>query len=209
MSALGAQTFFSTRLFMTALILASGSSIRRQMLENAGIAFEVVRPDLNEEVLKAGKTDASEIARELAEAKALAISASKSGPWVIGSDSVVTVEGRLFNKPASRDEAAEHLRFFTGKKLVLTSGVALARDGEVDWSHVGTAELVVRDLTEEFIESYLDAEWPEVSDTVGVFRLEGRGVQLFDVIAGGHFVILGMPLIPLLKALRERGILQS
>ena len=209
MSALGAHTLFSTRLFMTDLILASGSSIRRKMLEAAGIEFEVVRPDIDEDALKGGKTDAAEIAKELAEAKALAVSASRSGDWVIGSDSVVTVEGRLFNKPASREEAAEHLRFFAGKKLVLTSGVALARDGAVDWSHVGTAELVVRELKDTFIENYLDSEWPAVADTVGVFRLEGRGVQLFDVIAGGHFVILGMPLVPLLKALRERGILES
>ena len=194
---------------MTALILASGSSIRRKMLENAGVEFEVIRPDVDEDALKGTKDDPVQIAGELAEAKALAVSATRPADWVIGSDSVVSVAGQLFSKPATREEAAEHLRTFSGKKLVLTSGVALARDGVVDWKHVGAAELVVRDLSENFIESYLDVEWPEVGNTVGVFRLEGRGVQLFDVIAGGHFVILGMPLVPLLKALRERGILPS
>ena len=93
--------------------------------------------------------------------------------------------------------------------MLLTSGVALARDGEVDWSHFGRAELEVRDLSEDFIQSYLDAEWPDVGNTVGVFRIEGRGIQLFETIAGGHFTILGMPLLPLLKRLRNKGLMQS
>jgi septum formation protein len=208
-SALVPRTVFSTRLFMTGLILASGSSIRRKMLEDAGLEFEAVRPDVDEERAKAGGSEPSKIARELAEAKALAVSASRPGNWVIGSDSVVAAGGRLFNKPASREEAAEHLRFFSGKPMLLTSSVALARDGQIDWSHVGKAELMVRDLSDDFIAAYLEVEWPEVGYTVGVFRMEGPGVQLFDSVAGDHFTILGMPLVPLLKALRERGMLQS
>jgi septum formation protein len=101
------------------------------------------------------------------------------------------------------------LRFFSGKEMRLTSAVALARRGSLDWSHVETAALQVRTLSDAFIDSYLDADWPEVGHTVGVFRLEGRGVQLFDAIDGNHFAILGMPLVPLLVALRERGILAS
>ena len=88
----------------------------------------------------------------------------------------------------------------------LTSAVALARDGRVDWSHADTARLRVRDLSDAFIASYLAAEWPEVAYCVGVFRLEGRGVQLFEAIDGNHFTILGMPLLPLLGALRTRGL---
>ena len=145
-----------------------------------------------------------EIAATLAAAKACSV---EGEDWVIGSDSVVSVGGRLFDKPRDRDEAAEHLRFFSGKTMLLTSAVALARGGEVDWSHVETARLEVRRLSDDFIETYLDAEWPEVGYTVGVFRLEARGVQLFDRIEGDHFTILGMPLIPLLGALRERGLL--
>ena len=194
---------------MSVLILASGSAIRRKMLEDAGVAFAVVRPDIDEAALKAGKSDPSTIARDLAEAKALAVSTENPESWVIGSDSIVQVDGRLFDKPASRDEAAEHLRFFSEKLMVLLSGVALAHGRKVEWSHVGIAELRVRALSDEFIESYLDAEWPEVGNTVGVFRMEARGVHLFENIAGGHFTILGMPLIPLLKQLRERELLQS
>jgi septum formation protein len=128
---------------------------------------------------------------------------------VIGSDSVISVDGRLFDKPKDRAEATEHLRFFSGRAMVLTSAVALARSGVEDWRHVGGAVLQVRPLSDEFIEQYLDAEWPEVGYCVGVFRLEGRGVQLFSDIDGDHFTILGMPLLPLLGALRSRGLLPA
>ncbi len=209
MSALGRRTLFSTRLFMPALILASGSSIRRKMLEDAGVEFEVVPAEIDEEAARTDKPDLEAIATSLAEAKAVAVSQTRPGDWVIGSDSVVAVDGQMFSKPRSREEAAEHLRFFSGKKMLLVSAVALACDGEVDWSRFGQAELDVRELSEEFIQSYLDAEWPEVGNTVGVFRLEGRGVQVFNGIGGGHFTILGMPLLPVLKQLRKRGLLPS
>ena len=176
------------------------------MLDAAGVEYRALKPDVDEGAVKARLTDASEIASELASAKAASVGGDD---WAIGSDSVVSCEGRLFDKPRDRDEAAEHLRFFTGKAMLLTSAVALSRGGEVDWRHVDRATLRVRDLSERFIESYLDAEWPEVGYTVGVFRLEGRGVQLFERIEGDHFTILGMPLIPLLGALRERGLLAA
>lgn len=186
------------------LILASTSAIRRHMLDCAGVEYEAVKPPVDEEELKLGLDDAPEIALRLASAKA----ASVPGEWVIGSDSVVSSGGRLFNKPRDRNEASDHLRFFSGKTMELTSAVALAHGQLVDWSHVETARLAVRSLSESFIDAYLDAEWPEVGYTVGVFRLEGRGVQLFDHIDGDHFTILGMPLVPLLGALRERSLVQ-
>jgi septum formation protein len=189
------------------LILASSSAIRRSMLESAGVEFEAFSPDLDESRLKAKLSDATAIAEGLAGAKAESVSRVDPNAWVIGSDSVVSAGGRLFDKPGDRSDAAEHLRFFSGKAMELTSAVALARRGAVDWRHVETATLQVRQLSEAFIETYLDAEWPEVGYTVGVFRLEGRGVQLFERIEGDHFTILGMPLIPLLGALRERGLL--
>jgi septum formation protein len=173
------------------------------MLDAAGVAHEAVRPDVDEAALKARLSSADQIAGELAVAKARSV----AGEWVIGSDSVVSVEGRLFDKPEDRAEAAGHLRFFSGKAMVLTSAVALARNGAEDWRHVGSATLRVRSLSDEFIEDYLDAEWPEVGYCVGVFRLEGRGVQLFEEIDGDHFTILGMPLLPLLGALRERDLI--
>jgi septum formation protein len=176
------------------------------MLDAAGVAYEVARPDVDEAEFKARLSDARDIAGELAAAKAQSI---ETDDWVIGSDSVVSAGGHVFDKPCDREQAAEHLRFFSGKDMLLTSAVALARHRRLDWRHVETAKLQVRQLSERFIDEYLDAEWPEVGYTVGVFRLEGRGVQLFDLIEGDHFTILGMPLVPLLSALRERGLLLS
>jgi septum formation protein len=191
------------------LILASSSAIRRTMLENAGIAFSVTSPNVDEAAEKRRQQRVEPLAGALAQAKALSVSGKVQGEWVIGSDSVVSVDDRVFEKPRSRAEAAEHLRFFSGKVLRLTSAVALARMGEIDWSFTDTAMLLVRELSVPFIEAYLDEEWPEVGYCVGVFRLEGRGVQLFDSIDGSYFTILGMPLFPLLGALRERGIIDS
>jgi septum formation protein len=193
-----------------ALVLASSSPIRRTMLTAAGLLFEVAPADVDEyQVKKDASVQPSEIADWLARAKAETLSARRPDEWVIGSDSVVSVEGRLFDKPADRLQAADHLRFFSGKLMRLTSAVALARDGDVDWHHVETAQLRMRALSDPFIEAYLDAEWPAVGHCVGVFRMEGRGVQLFERIQGDHFTILGMPLIPLLGALRERGELRA
>ena len=192
-----------------ALILASSSAIRRQMLDAAGVAYEAVPSNIDEETIKAAEPDPATIASKLAAAKALHVGAALTGRWVAGSDSVVSVDGSVFGKPKSRREAEENLRRFSGKEMKLTSAVALARDRQIDWSHAETAVLKVRPLSEEFIEGYLDAEWPEVGYCVGVFRLEGRGVQLFDRIDGDYFTILGMPLLPLLGALRERGLMQA
>jgi septum formation protein len=208
MVALGRGTAFSTR-FAVPLILASSSPIRRQLLDAAGIPHDAVGPSVDEETLKARFDRAPDIAGELAQAKALSVSAHHPDDWVIGSDSVVAVDGRIFSKPAHREDAADHLRVFSGKEMKLTSAAALARGGVVDWRHVETASLRVRPLSEAFIADYLDAEWPEVGYCVGVFRLEGRGAQLFEGIDGDHFTILGLPLLPLLGALRERGLLRA
>ena len=127
-----------------ALILASTSAIRRQMLDAAGVCYEGVKPNVDENIVKARLDDAEAIASELAAAKARSVVGSA---WVIGSDSVVSVGGRVFDKPSDRKEATEHLRFFSGKEMVLTSAVALARNGVLDWRHVETARLRVRPLS--------------------------------------------------------------
>lgn len=174
------------------------------MLDAAGVDYRAVKPEVDEDEVKQLPVDAAEIASRLAIAKACSI---RGTGWVIGSDSVVSAGGRRFDKPKDREEAADHLRFFSGRRMLLTSAVALARDGEPQWLHAETARLDVRKLSDEFIAAYLDAEWPQVGYTVGVFRLEGLGVQLFEKIEGDHFTILGMPLVPLLVALRERELL--
>jgi septum formation protein len=192
------------------LVLASTSPIRATLLANAGVAYAAEAPGVDEHAIKAEQPhDDVVLAVLLAEAKARAVSARRRGALVIGSDSLVSVDGRRFDKPAGRESAAEHLRFFSGKVMTLTSAVVLGRDGEIVWRHVGEATLKVRTLSEGFIADYLDMEWPEVSYCVGVFRLEGPGVQLFEFIEGDHFTILGLPLLPLLGALRDHGVLPS
>lgn len=190
------------------LILASNSQIRRAMLEQAGLRFETRSPDFDEESAKQKGFAGEQLVRVLAEGKAASL-AAEEGSWVIGSDSSVTVGGTSYSKPHSREEAAAHLRSFSGEEMLLSSGVALARRGQVEWSHAETARLRFRELSDVFIEQYLDEEWPEVGYCVGVFRLEGRGVNLFETMDGNYFTVLGMPLLPLLGELRKQGLMPS
>lgn len=192
------------------LVLASGSVIRRQLLDAAGVAHAVDPAQLDESTIKRGHGgDDASLARTLAAAKALDVSARLSGKWVIGGDSVVSVDGRRFDKPADRAEAAAHLRAFSGRTMVLTSAAALVRDGAIAWSIADSARLAVRQFGDDFIHNYLEAEWPGVSYCVGVFRMEGLGVQLFDRVEGSHFTILGLPLLPLMGALRAHGLVPA
>jgi septum formation protein len=193
------------------LILASKSGSRRAMLEAAGLAFESMPAQLDERALEAEMAGAAPeaVALNLAEAKALAVSRGHPERLVLGSDSLVEVAGRRFDKPATRDEAAAHLRFFSGQAMRLYSAAALVRDGQTRWRHGAVAVLQAIDMSDDFIEDYLTREWPEVAGCVGVFRIEGRGVQLFQAIEGDYFTVLGMPLLAVLGALRELGELPS
>lgn len=185
------------------IILASQSASRQAMLRAAGVAFEARPARLDERALEAelAGAPAEQVALALAEAKALAVEGG--GQLVLGSDSLVVAGGRRFDKPASREDAAEHLRNFSGREMHLHSAAALVRDGATLWRHAALAKLKVRTLSEGFIADYLDAEWPAVSYCVGVFRIEGPGVQLFEAIDGDHFTVLGMPLLAVLGALRD------
>jgi septum formation protein len=185
------------------IVLASKSASRRTMLGAAGVEFEARPAAIDERALEAGlgTIDAAGVALALAEAKALSVDGR--GRPVLGSDSVVSADGQRFNKPTSRADAAEHLRFFSARTMELHSAAAIAIGGHLRWSRVAVATLKVRDLSDDFIERYLVAEWPEVGQCVGVFRIESLGVQLFESIDGDIFTVLGMPLLPVLGALRE------
>lgn len=190
------------------LILASNSQIRRAMLEQAGLKFEIRSPEFDEEAAKQEGLKGEQLVRTLAKGKAASLALGDDA-WVIGSDSSASIAGTSYSKPRDREEAAAHLRAFSGREMLLSSGVALARRGEVEWSHAETARLQFRELSDGFIQQYLDEEWPEVGYCVGVFRLEGRGVNLFETIEGNYFTILGMPLLPLLAELRRQGLMPS
>lgn len=197
-------------------VLASKSASRRAMLDQAGAAYECVPADIDEREIEARlmRSAPSIVALALAKAKARHVGEALRGSIVLGSDSLVNVAGKRFDKPETRGQAADHLRFFSGKVLELHSAAALWKprapgetEGRIVWSHADLARLHVRALSDEFIERYLDAEWPAVSGCVGVFRIEALGVQLFERIEGDYFTILGMPLLSVLQALRENGAL--
>lgn len=192
------------------IILASGSASRRAMLEAAGVAFEVVRPQVDEDAakdaLKAEGIEARGLADALAELKAVAVSRRLLGRIVVGSDSTVALaDGTMLDKPETRERAADQLRLMRGGAHRLVSAVVGARDGVPVWRHVDVAKLHVRDFSDAFLDAYLDREWPAIAGCVGCFRIEGPGVQLFSKVEGSQFTILGMPLMPLLGWLRDVG----
>ena len=193
------------------LVLASQSASRKMMLDASGVPFEARAGDVDEGAIKRELIGVppADIAMILAEAKALAVSVSMPGRLVLGGDSLVEVCGRLFDKPVSRENAAEHLAFFSGNEMRLHSAAVLMRDEQCVWRHVECARLQVRSLSDSFIQSYLHREWPAVSGCVGVFRMEALGAQLFESVDGSHFTVLGMPLLAVLGALRDLGELEA
>jgi septum formation protein len=196
------------------LVLASQSASRRAMLAAAGVPHEAASPQVDEDAVKAALIAAEVAPRDLADAlaelKAVKLSKLDLTALVLGGDSVVALDdGSLLDKPVSRDQAAEHLHRMSGRHHDLISAAVIAEQGRPVWRHVERARMHVRPLSEAFIQSYLDAEWPAVSGCVGCYRLEGLGVQLFAKIAGDHFTILGMPLLQVTEYLRVRGVLTS
>jgi len=201
----------------TGLVLASASSIRRDMLRAAGVAFQIRPADVDEDEVKwaprfhsgrAGGEGAADLAGVLAEAKALAGSEASPGALVIGADSVVEApDGALVSKPATREAAWAQLMALRGASHRIVSAAALARDGAVVWRGVEEARLTVRAFSEAWLEDYLDREWEEIRWCVGGYRMEALGVQLFDKVEGSHHAVLGLPLLPLLAALRAEGVL--
>ncbi len=194
------------------LLLASKSAARRRMLEAAGVPFDTVEAELDEEAAKAGLWgagfDARGVAEELAQLKALSAEASATD-LVLGSDQILERDdGTLLGKPASRDEARRQLLSLSGSTHRLHSAAVVAEGGESVWWGCESVELTMRALGDDFLEDYLDREYEHVRWSVGGYRIEGPGAQLFDRIEGSHFAILGMPLIPLLGYLRERGLLK-
>jgi septum formation protein len=196
------------------LILASQSASRRAMLDAAGVAYEAIPARVDEEAVKESfshkKVAPRDLADALAELKAVKISQSHPDALVLGSDSVVALEdGEMLDKPESRDQAAAHLRRLSGKGHELVSAAVMAVAGAPVWRVVDRAKMLVRPLSEDFIESYLDAEWPAIAGCVGCYRIEGLGAQLFSRIDGSHFTVLGLPLLPVLDYLRVRKVLAS
>ncbi|HEU0097714.1 MAG TPA: Maf family protein [Allosphingosinicella sp.] len=195
------------------LLLASKSEARRHMLEAAGVPFETVEAELDEAAAKGGLEaagfDPRGIAEELAQLKALSVEPAEA-TLVLGSDQTLELDdGAMLSKPGSREEALDQLRALSGRTHLLHSSAVVAEGGEAIWWHSETVELTMRRLGADFLEDYLDREYERIRWSVGGYRIEGPGAQLFDRIDGSHFAILGMPLLPLLGYLRERGVLKT
>ena len=195
------------------LILASGSAIRATVLRNAGLVFEQVTARVDEDevkrALRAEGAEAAETAMALAELKARRVSEREADALVIGADSMVVADGQWFDKPADRAAAKAQLLALAGKSHRLISAACVMLNDERIWGHHEHATLLMRPFDGAFAERYLDAAGEAVMRSVGVYQLEGLGAQLFRRVDGDYFVVLGLPLLPLLDFLRGRGIVPA
>jgi len=197
---------------MTEIILASQSLARRAILEGAGVAIETASPGVDEDAAKASLLAEGCTPRDIADALAelKAIKASRSRPGlVIGADQTLDLHGKLYDKAATIEDARERLKLLRGETHRLHSAVVVARDGTPIWRNLETATLTMRDFSDAFLEDYLRTEGPAALGSVGCYRLEGPGAQLFAKIQGDYFAILGLPLLGLLDFLRQHGALAS
>ena len=189
------------------IILASKSQVRSRLLKQAGVNFLVRSPGVDEAVIKKklGNVSAEELARNLAESKARQVSADFTDALVIGADQVLECQGVLFNKPAEQKAAREHILKLRGKTHHLTSSVCVAQKGEIIWCHTDFADMTMLNFSNDFIEYYLETAGDNIQASVGAYRLEDIGIQLFENIKGDYFTILGLPLLPLLGFLRTKN----
>ncbi|MCQ0987019.1 Maf-like protein [Jiella marina] len=191
------------------IVLASGSVHRRELLKNAGVDCTVRPSDLDERAIEAPLVNSGatpgDVAQVLAEAKATDVSENHPGEVVIGADQTLALGEDVFHKPASMEEARRTLLALSGKTHTLNSAVVLVEDGNVTWRHVAVAEITLRKLDPGFIGRYLAMVGPRALTSVGAYQIEREGAQLMEKIEGDYFTIIGLPLLPLLKELRERG----
>jgi septum formation protein len=190
------------------VILASQSAARRAVLEGAGVPHEALISGVDEDAAKAGLlargVSPRGVADALAELKAVRVSQDRPG-LVIGADQTLELDGELYDKAETLKDARARLLALRGKIHRLHAAVVVARDGQAIWRETVTASLTMREFSEDFLEAYLAAEGQAALGSVGCYRLEGPGAQLFSAIEGDYFAILGLPLIGLLELLRGQG----
>ena len=198
---------------MSGLVLASASASRQRMLSAAGVAYRISPASIDEGSLIADLWDkgvnASGIAAALAEQKAVMVSRRTPGALVLGGDSILAFGQEIISKCREVKELKALLDRLSGKTHHLISAASLARDGSQIWHHVGSAKLTMRVLSEAFLDDYLAAEGESLLSSVGGYRYEGRGAQLFEHVEGDAFTVLGLPLLAVLAALRREGILAA
>ena len=194
------------------IILASGSKIRHDILKNAGLDFTVINKPVDEAAIKQAmlqdRAKFSDIADALAEAKAMRVSQVEAG-FVIGADQIMLMDGQLFDKPKSQDEARDRLKNMRGKKHELIGAVVICENGQPIWRHLSKTQLYMRDFSDEFLNWYIHKEGEHLLHSVGGYRFEAYGAQLFSKVDGDFFSILGLSLLPILSYLSERGAILS
>ena len=195
------------------VVLASGSATRANVLREAGIGFSIHAAEIDEDAIKnsmrAANRSALDAAQALSDLKASQVSLSYPEALVIGSDQVLVRDEAWLDKPKNLVRAREQLLSLRGRNHHLFTAVSVARGGVVIWRHCATSELVMRNFSDEFLDRYLELEKKDVCDSVGGYRLEGRGIQLFSRVDGVYFDILGLPLVSLLNFLREYGAIEQ
>jgi nucleoside triphosphate pyrophosphatase len=195
------------------LVLASGSATRARLLADAGLPILVDPAAVDEEEIRASfraeGRDAAACAAALAEAKAVRVSARHPGALVLGADQILDCDGRWLEKPRDLDAARDQLTRLRGKRHTLITAAAVARNGAVVWHTSDRAHLTMRGFSDRFLDDYVAAAGNELMDSVGAYRLEGLGAQLFARVDGDFFTILGLPLLPLLDFLRDHGALET
>jgi septum formation protein len=189
------------------LVLASTSATRRALLESAGVSVETQSPDVDERAVETTGLAPGEVARRLAAEKALAVSRLRPNRLVLGADQTLACDGKLFHKPYDRAGAHDQITALSGRTHILHSAFALAQNGTVVHVGVEDARMTMRDLSSRAIEAYLDHAGDRALQSVGAYQVEDIGIHLFERLEGDHSAILGLPLIPLLAALREEGLL--
>jgi septum formation protein len=194
-------------------ILASGSPFRRKMLSDAGLVFDVEKAEIDERTVEQSVAGSGlspeDLATILSEAKATDVSGRNGGRVVIGCDQTLSLGDKVLHKPKDMEQARRRLLELSGRTHQLSSAVVAVRDGETLWRHVSIARLTMRELSPAFIGRHLAQVGEKALESVGAYQIEGEGIQLFERIEGDHFTIIGLPILPLLAFLRERGMIDG
>lgn len=198
---------------MSSIILASKSQFRAQILQNAGISFDAISADIDERSVEQPLIEAglggADVADVLAIAKATDVSQKNAGAYVIGSDQTLSLNNELLHKPEDMEAARRRLLALSGKTHELNSAVTIVRDSEVLWRYTAISQITFRDLSPAYLGQHLAKVGEIALSSVGAYQIEGMGIQLFEKIEGDFFSIMGLPILPLLKELRNLGLIEE